>query len=58
MRTIRLPKVIAVAWIVVAIGLTVLVAPQLGWRGWMWMGVHHALCAFGVTWELWVRAEP
>jgi len=52
----RLHKVVAVAWVFVALGLTVLVGPELGLRGWFWLGIHHALCAFGATWELWVRA--
>lgn len=54
--SVRLPKIVAVAWVFVALGLTVLVGPELGLRGWFWLGVHHALCAFGVAWELWVRA--
>jgi hypothetical protein len=55
-RSVRLPKVIAVAWLFVALGLTVFVAPELGWRGWLWLGIHHALCLFAAAWELWVRA--
>jgi hypothetical protein len=43
---------IALAWIVVAIGLTVVLAPLMGLRGWMWLGVHHWLCLFGAGWEL------
>lgn len=58
MKLSRLPKVVAVAWLVVAVGITVLIGPALGWRGWMWLAVHHTLCAFGAAWELWVRAEP
>ena len=57
-RLRRLPKIIAAAWLVVALGLTVAVGPSLGWRGGLWLGVHHVLCFFGAGWELWVRAEP
>lgn len=51
-------KVLAAGWLFGALGLTVLVAPQLGWRGWLWLGLFDALSAFGAGWELWVRKAP
>ncbi|MDP2307528.1 MAG: hypothetical protein Q8P18_15990 [Pseudomonadota bacterium] len=52
-RRFDLGRAVAVAWIVVAVGVTVTIGPHLGWRGWMWLGVHHALCAIGAGHELW-----
>ena len=49
---IDLSATVAVAWIWVAVGLTVVFAPQLGLRGLAWLGVHHLLCVVGVTHEL------
>ncbi len=45
-------RVVALAWIVVAVGLTVVIGPELGWRGWMWLGAHHVICMVGVGYEL------
>lgn len=50
---VNLGRTVAVTWIVVAVGLTVLVGPKLGWRGWMWLGGHDLLCAIGAGHELW-----
>jgi hypothetical protein len=48
----RLGPTIALAWIFAAIGMTVMLAPLMGLRGWMWLAVHHLLCAIGAGWEL------
>ncbi len=45
--------VAALTWAAVAIGLTVVIGPQLGLRGWAWLGLHHLLCLVGVSHELW-----
>jgi hypothetical protein len=50
-------RTVAITWIVVAIGLTVLIGPELGWRGWMWLGAHNALCAVGAGHELWRKRD-
>ncbi len=50
--------VVALAWPLAAIGLTVALGPSLGLRGWLWLGAHHALCAVGCAHELrraWAR---
>ncbi|MFZ5479424.1 MAG: hypothetical protein ACOZNI_21850 [Myxococcota bacterium] len=52
-RRVDIGRVVALAWIVIAIGLTVLVGPHLGLRGWAWLGAHHVLCAVGAGHELW-----
>lgn len=44
--------VVAVAWLGVAVGLTLLLGPRLGLRGWAWLGLHHALCLLGCAHEL------
>ena len=46
-------KVLALAWLLVAVGVAVLIGPRLGWRGWIWLGAHEALCLVGAGWELW-----
>jgi hypothetical protein len=45
-------RVFAIAWLVVAIGLSVVVGPSLGLRGWLWLGAHNLLCAVGAGHEL------
>ena len=44
--------IIALVWLMVAVSVTVLYGPQLGLRGWLWLGFHHALCVLGTTHEL------
>jgi hypothetical protein len=44
--------VVAVSWLLAAMGATLLFGPQLGLRGWMWLGLHHALCVVGSIHEL------
>lgn len=45
--------VVALAWLGVAAGLTVVFGPTLGLRGWCWLGVHHTLALVGAVHELW-----
>lgn len=45
--------VVAVAWLIFAVALTLWLGPSLGARGWLWLGVHHALCVIGAGHELW-----
>jgi hypothetical protein len=52
--------IIALAWLFTAGGLTVLLGPSLGMRGWVWVGLHLLLCLIGCTHELrraWLRRE-
>ncbi|MED5370733.1 MAG: hypothetical protein VX899_06955 [Myxococcota bacterium] len=44
--------IVALVWAIVAVAMTALIGPQLGLRGWLWLGLHHALCLAGVTHEL------
>ena len=53
MARFDLGRMVAIAWIVVAVGLTITIGPMLGWRGWMWLGAHDLLCAVGAGHELW-----
>lgn len=52
-RHIDIGATVALTWIAVAIGLTVVIGPDLGLRGWIWLGGHHLLCAVGTSHELW-----
>ena len=45
--------IVALSWLFVAIGVTVLFGGDLGLRGWIWLGLHHVVCAVAVTHELW-----
>lgn len=51
-RRIDAGTVVALTWAAAAIGITILFGPMLGARGWLWLGIHHLLCAVGVTHEL------
>jgi len=55
---IRPVKVLAAGWLIGAAGLTVLVFPLLGWRGFLWLGLFDLLSLAGAGWELWVQTEP
>lgn len=46
-------RVVAMSWILVALAVTVVIGPDLGLRGWAWLGLHHLLCAVGAGHELW-----
>ena len=52
-RDLDLGVVVALSWAFIAVGLTVLMGPHLGLRGWAWLGIHDALCVLGVSHELW-----
>jgi len=52
-RHVDLGTVAALTWLSVAVGLTVLIGPHLGLRGWAWLGLHHLLCVVGSSHELW-----
>jgi hypothetical protein len=45
------------AWLVAALGVSLTVGPQLGWRGWLWLALHNLLCAVGAGHELWRTRE-
>ena len=52
-RRADLGVVIALSWLGVALGATLVFGPRLGMRGWLWLGLHHLLCGVGVSHELW-----
>lgn len=54
---VRPAKVLALGWGLGALALTLLIGPELGWRGWFWLGLHDLLVAIGVGWELVVRRD-
>lgn len=51
-RGLDIGLIVALAWAFIAIGVTVLFGPLLGLRGWIWLGLHHLVCAVGVSHEL------
>ena len=50
-REFDVGAILAVTWVIVALGLTVVFAPQLGIRGLSWLAAHHLLCIVGVSHE-------
>jgi len=52
-RRVDLGAVVAMAWLLIAVGVTAVIGPRLGLRGWAWLGLHHVLCVAGATHELW-----
>ena len=50
-REFDIGAILAVTWVMVAVGLTVVFAPQLGIRGLGWLAAHHLLCLVGVSHE-------
>lgn len=57
-RRFDLGRTFALAWLVSAIGATLVVGPSLGHRGWLWLGLHDLLCAVGAGHELWRKRTP
>lgn len=51
-RSIDIGAIVALSWLMAAMGVTVLLGPQLGLRGWIWLGLHHVLCLVGSVHEL------
>ncbi len=49
---IRPALVFAIAWLLVSMVVTLLLAPKLGARGLLWLGIQDAACLFGCGWEL------
>lgn len=54
-RRFDLGRAVAMTWIVATLGLTVGLAPRMGYRGWLWLGVNGVLCVWGAGWELWTK---
>ncbi len=52
-----LGRIVALTWLLVALGISVLVGPELGWRGWLWLGTHNLLCLAGAGHELWRKRK-
>lgn len=52
MKRLQIGRIVALTWVVIAIGVTLMIGPSLGWRGWGWLLAHHLLCAVGASHEL------
>ena len=48
---IDIQAILAVAWMLSAVVLTLLLADHLGGRGWLWLTIHHIICLIGCTHE-------
>jgi hypothetical protein len=48
----RVP-ILGLAWVLVACGVTVLVGPELGLRGWAWLCLHHVLMLGTLAAQAW-----
>ena len=51
MKDMDFQAILAVAWTLCAIGLTLALYDSLGARGWLWLGIHHFFCILGCTTE-------
>ena len=51
-RSIDFGAIVALSWLMIAMGVTVFLGPQLGLRGWIWLILHHVLCVVGSVHEL------
>lgn len=51
-RTVRPALVLAFAWLLASVVLTILLAPGLGARGLLWLGFYDLLCVIGSGWEI------
>jgi hypothetical protein len=51
-RSIDIGAIVALSWLMAAMGVTVFIGPMLGLRGWIWLGLHHVLCVVGSVHEL------
>ena len=49
---IRPALVLAISWLLVSVVVTFLLAPSLGARGLLWLGLQDAACLFGCGWEI------
>ena len=47
MKAIDIQAILAVTWLLVAIAITLLLGPNLGGRGWLWLSIHHTFCIVG-----------
>ena len=50
-KPIDIGFVMALSWMLIALGITIFIGPMLGARGWLWLLIHHVLCLIGVTHE-------
>lgn len=50
-----LGRTVAFTWVVASLGITLVLGPEVGYRGWMWLAVNDLLCIFGATHEIIVK---
>ena len=46
-------RILGLAWVLVAIGMTIFMAPHLGLRGWAWLCLHHVLMISTLAAQAW-----
>ena len=52
-----LARALAAGWLIASVGVTLLIGPELGLRGWMWLGLQDVLCVVGCVHELWTKRK-
>lgn len=50
--TIRPALILAMAWLLISMVVTLMLFPTLGARGLLWLGIQDAACLFGCSWEI------
>ena len=51
-KKLDLLGILAIVWIIIAVAITIFMAPRLGLRGWVWLIVHDLLCLVGSVHQL------
>lgn len=51
-RRLDIGVIVAIAWLAAALGVSLVFGPRLGLRGWIWLGLHHVVCAIACAHEL------
>jgi hypothetical protein len=52
-------RILGFSWILVAIGMTAIMGPHLGLRGWGWLLLHHTLMVSTLAAQFWgKRSKP
>jgi len=46
-------RILGLTWVLVAIGMTIFMAPYLGLRGWAWLCLHHVFMVTTLAAQAW-----
>ncbi len=52
-RRTDLGVIVALSWLFIALGITLVFGDSLGLRGLAWLALHHLICLVAVSHEMW-----